>query len=640
MPPSSPEAATPANTPPSDASTPTEAPPLKAILVIHGIGQQQPFQPLDSFVNGIAGTLRKAGNVISLTHVMHGRDEVFDHSFRVEAAEPGAAQPNVRLDVYEFYWAPYTQGRASFSEIAQWLLSTGFTPLRRLAFNIPLLIERAEGRASRETARGDLPGAGALWRRIRRLVAGRKGFWIVIELLREIWRLVYVALVAVALAGATLALVSQTGGLVKRVYAAVAPVLELPMLRAGAVWLALALVTGLAALALLLSIPEQIGDLFRLFRLEPQVPGGDGSGTPQALPASKFSPRKLETDSAPAVKWLNPLGIRDRWRVEMGARRWLLPLSVAGALGCWFLLAWLGGPAPRCLLSACPSPVVAQVLVHLSGKDLLVVLLLLGVAFLLKTIFVDYLGDIALYTTADQNSAYYPTRESIRTEATRRVRALLRNEEYAAVAVAGHSLGSVIGYDVISWLRVEAQLPAPSTATPLPHDLDTLLAGLPADKAEAARHLWGEWNAAIGAQVSRGPRSQGQLEAGRPIDTRALARLKTFITFGSPLNKVLYLFRARVGMHETVRAHIIQETHGYRQLADLLTRDASIRDQTDDPPDDLRWLNFYSPMDPVSARLVLYTRIDEFRRWYLVWGKCHMNYWHDRGMYQEILKAI
>jgi len=43
----------PSATPAVPASIEITPPQPQAILVIHGIGRQQPFQPLDSFVNGL-----------------------------------------------------------------------------------------------------------------------------------------------------------------------------------------------------------------------------------------------------------------------------------------------------------------------------------------------------------------------------------------------------------------------------------------------------------------------------------------------------------------------------------------------------------------------------------------------------------
>jgi len=60
-----------------------------AILVIHGMGQQQPFQALDSFVRGLRDALMRAGKAAKSTHHLHGREEVFDHCIRLEVETQG-----------------------------------------------------------------------------------------------------------------------------------------------------------------------------------------------------------------------------------------------------------------------------------------------------------------------------------------------------------------------------------------------------------------------------------------------------------------------------------------------------------------------------------------------------------------------
>ena len=108
----------------------------RAVLVIHGIGKQQRFQTLDAFVYGLRRVLPKT----SVTHVRLRGGEVFEHFVRVEGTGS--------LDIYEFYWAPLVAGKASFGATVSWVLQTGFTPLRRLAFNLPLLIQRVrDGRS-------------------------------------------------------------------------------------------------------------------------------------------------------------------------------------------------------------------------------------------------------------------------------------------------------------------------------------------------------------------------------------------------------------------------------------------------------------------------------------------------------------
>lgn len=264
-----------------------------------------------------------------------------------------------------------------------------------------------------------------------------------------------------------------------------------------------------------------------------------------------------------------------------------------------------------------------------------------------------------------------------------KVKWLLR--KYQTVTVAGHSLGSVVGYDTINRLRGEARV-AESQAAEILHRVTALRAllaktapGPAAKKADAlaaqvARAFDAGW-AATG--VGHAQRALQQLEAllrdegvddqtaaderhaieglvkaladpaAAPLSRAELNRLTTLVTFGSPLNKVLYFFRTRVGARQTLRAHIVNDLHGFRLPRELFASDPGIADDAAAgqfsnaaPPDGLYWLNVWAPLDFVSARLDFYDGVHEYRRWYKLPGACHTSYWRDRRFYEEVLAAM
>jgi hypothetical protein len=135
--------------------------------------------------------------------------------------------------------------------------------------------------------------------------------------------------------------------------------------------------------------------------------------------------------------------------------------------------------------------------------------------------------------------------------------------------------------------------------------------------------------------------------AAAPICRAELNRIRTLVTFGSPLNKVLYFFRTRVEVGQTVRGHIINDLHGFRLPRDLFASDPDITDDTaagrftnEVPPDGFYWLNVWAPLDFVSAPLDFYDGVHEYRRRYWLPGDCHVSYWRDRRFYEEVLAAI
>lgn len=81
------------------------------------------------------------------------------------------------------------------------------------------------------------------------------------------------------------------------------------------------------------------------------------------------------------------------------------------------------------------------------------------VALWLRLYFVNYIGDIQVYVTRDENTTLFVTRAAILTLAVQTIQGVLSSrEDYDRVVVLGHSLGSVIGLDAIRELaaRVNA----------------------------------------------------------------------------------------------------------------------------------------------------------------------------------------
>lgn len=589
--------------------------PNQAVLVIHGIGQQLAFQPLDGFANGLRGTLRGQGSKVALTHFKLQRGGAFDHFLRMEADRPAGEGAPLRLDIYEFYWASLTQGEASFRDVVSWLWRTAFTPLRHFSFNIPLLIERAGNTAIRTERWGRLAG----------------------EFLRELWRLLYIPILGLLIAGGAALLVAQSGALVKSLFESLRPSVRILATWKGGSTALLFLGVAGAVTALVISLPKQLIELTRLRTMRPGffdlVRGQAEKAFAQAAPAQSAL-RRLIAGAAWAVKG----GFEEsgRWVFEIRARVVLFFLSGAALLGLGALLWSLASPRPLCVAGLCASPVVYQILQRFGAAGTTAfasTVGLIALGLLLKRVFVDYLADVALYTTADENTVFFKTRSAILEEATTKLRVLLQDRSYARVAVAGHSLGSVIGYDAINRLRVEAEISggAGAVAWALPSWLGKVLrdaAPAPSDQ--------------VAGPVETQPQAvaRGGPAIAASITPEEFGKLRTFITFGSPLNKVLYFFRSKLKPYETVRAHILNELHGLRRLPTLLTSDPDIRDPTPPLADRLYWLNVYSPMDPVSARLVYYRDVHEVRRWFPIFGKCHVDYWHDKKFYREVLKAL
>jgi len=669
-------------------------------LVIHGIGRQHRFQTLDRFVNG----LRAVTPWATVTHVRHPPTEPFDHFVRLRGKRA--------LDVFELYWVPRTVEKTSFAAVARWLYATGFAPFRRLEFNLPLLIYRARTKSQKEDQSlrvwmaswfGGKSGPEISWFKFGFLASG--------YFLIEVMRVSAVLALTLLLGGSTVMLVATCADLLKELTRAVRTI-DISTLRfVDYTTVALSIGNAIAAGALAWSLPAQLRNLVRVCRISPayvwpsgpdvlwalfwafagvinrvkEVPGSARRAllglvqrarprpvpapAPAALPpVGRMAPAASLADvpvqastvdsgspvsadevltvvskalkafsyAATALKavwsttdkvfgseirqWaLDRIETR-RWRAEIAGRIvFLVMSSTVLGFNLW-LAARLLQPAPLGIGDYHLSSVVYSIGSQL-GRDglwqIARILLLLLAGVLLKRVFIDYFADIALYTTSDDNSAFAKTRAEILRDAVQGLQWLLRN--YESVAIAGHSLGSVIAYDAINSLRNEAEI-------------------------NDARAEFG--------QLSAQPPSEATYNnAKTPIDSSGLRRLHTVVTFGSPLNKVLYFFRTTVQKSETIRSHILATLHGFRRPQDVL-RDPRIDDglaigshytslaNRDGSLDWVYWVNIYSPLDPVSARLVFYDNVREYRRWYTLPGFCHTSYWHDPRFYEEVLAAL
>lgn len=93
-----------------------------AILITHGIGDQLPLATVDQFGRGLVKQLRKAfGADITLQHQLQpkqGKDgnTWFDNVLRIQKAGS-----TYSIDIYEYYWANYTEDKATWSDLNKWL---------------------------------------------------------------------------------------------------------------------------------------------------------------------------------------------------------------------------------------------------------------------------------------------------------------------------------------------------------------------------------------------------------------------------------------------------------------------------------------------------------------------------------------
>jgi len=175
----------------------------------------------------------------------------------------------------------------------------------------------------------------------------------------------------------------------------------------------------------------------------------------------------------------------------------------------------------------------------------------IAAAFVSRWFLIQFIGDVAVYVSAHKLSKFDQLRDAIKQTVLNVMGTVYSAKSpekngwkfrYKKIIVVGHSLGSVISYDLLNQLLLEDEL----------------------------------------NETEPGATSAG------PLDIRN--RTKLLLTFGSPLDKIAYLFRIK------------KSTDELRDAA-ISAWQPMIRDYAFRPG---RWLNIYSWMDLFSAPLHFY----------------------------------
>lgn len=163
-------------------------------------------------------------------------------------------------------------------------------------------------------------------------------------------------------------------------------------------------------------------------------------------------------------------------------------------------------------------------------------LALLTAGLVLNAVAVSYLGDAARYMSPKPSNIRL--RRAIRAEGIKLLRALHDGGEYDRIIVVGHSLGSVIGYDLISYLWQEYHDRYPALADPAFQAFvrDTM------SRNESPQPVIRDQLSTIGESLQPGSaedvaRFQAvQLEGWRELRRYGNPwRISDFVTLGSPL---------------------------------------------------------------------------------------------------------
>jgi hypothetical protein len=592
------------------------APKRTAVLVLHGIGAQKPYETLDQFARGLLGFFRGAQppepstarvdessgqptQKICLRQYkanLNTNEQDWTQAFvRIRAT----SRPGDVIDVYEYYWAPVITGRVSALQSLTFLIAAGLSPFQYLRDNLSV-INRAHASASR----------------------GHKLSWLFFALCREIYRMlfIFIPLIALALGLYWLLASSVVDHLVpgKRgvfSYLLLEPPLDIPQ----AVHLAIAAVRfmllGMCAIflfqeffagaqgnpseksppmytgfivtffAALLVIPHLLQGHLHLTALTRDflhLPFGS-----QATYCTGFVLILIGASFCSKI-------LRSAWKRAGKALGRHRALTIIAVLAIAIIVALFSVLGLRPSLAQAIDILTLPTFINWPAVILYAFLVL--VAYVGQKILTSAIGCLAVYLGADDLSKNFAARSQILHECTTMLINLLAGRDetgtpnekwtYDEVLVAGHSLGSVIAYDSLSQLIVRDLAKDPS------------LDGVP------------------------------------------LAKVRGLLTFGCPLNKVVYFFRARTNLRTNVLSQILYMLHSFR-LRTPLPPDANPAIAVPHPfPEkvpfapDFLWYNAYSPFDIISGRMQFYNAdLDvPVERGVTPWT-AHLSYWENDDLY-------
>jgi hypothetical protein len=228
---------------------------------------------------------------------------------------------------------------------------------------------------------------------------------------------------------------------------------------------------------------------------------------------------------------------------------WLL--IGAGEVGiCFAAVLIVGHLAGRCWVN-CVTP-VGRWKRWVEFHPLLVLLLWtleIGAAAFVRKFLIEYVGDVAAYIAAHTVSQFWELRQKIWQTAMKVARVIYRAQTvngdfyYPKVIVMAHSLGTVIGYDVLNGMLLEDSFACKPVRSP----------------------------------------SESPLQVAD--------RTRMFLTFGSPLDKTAFVFRTQQEMNSGVRE--VGATAVQPMIASYNNRPKE-------------WVNLWSRADIISGHLDFY----------------------------------
>jgi hypothetical protein len=572
-----------AMTAPTIPEQPQPIPPAThvGILVIHGMGEENPYDTVDQFARGVYDEVRAArpaaGYVIQTEWRERAAGPAFSATSWTQAqlkfvptlAAPSQATPEYLLS--EYYWSPLTKDKVKDLDVIYYLIRAGLSPFRYLAENLRVL-----------TAVGKQTTAASL------------------EIIsREVIRQIFVFLPFLAsflVLGVVLIELPE----ISKVEAAKA------LNAAAGYWPVLVVLR----LLLLGSIGGYLWELVTSLR-------------------RKTKCSQPPTSPSPAGSWI----IRWQWlpAVVLFLALLLFPLfpwaphgtlpaisPLSHGVG-WWHVAWawivLAPTWLRFLLTRLSLilPAYAPFFWPVAG---------LSFAALVRNFLIDFLGDVVIYTNLNQRAANFSVRTQVLEECGTAVLNLYSDlKERAtdgdfAVVIAAHSLGTVIAYDAVTDLfnRARIQPYAPVVAPGAGNGAPALVNnGDQPSALEVCQKL------------------RGLFTFGSPLN-------KTYYLFRD-ISAPRMVVRAQIvdGLHSfrLLAADTLPPCYQVKPVP--------IDDELAALQQAFIWINAWSPLDPFCGHLYFYDlrrEGNQARFWYWIPILAHLKYWEDPNVYKFFAERL
>jgi hypothetical protein len=541
-----------------------------AVLVIHGMGTQKPYETLDQFACGVERLLNPPTQPPSYDRTLEYREHPSDPAkqqehwtqaiVRFRSLQPQDSEQPALIDLIEYYWAPIINGRVKALQSLQFLIRSALSPFDYLRENL-IAIAEVSGPSGKTTPRA-----------IKEGLPSTSNSEIVHILIREVARSVFVFFPMLLLIAGIYSLLAQ-------------PLLNALAPKNNADWLTYfwsgklswiaAVEVALATLRWLLILmtgkfllqaifrKEDLNAILRrlLFRCNLLV-----ALLFIVLVALPFLDPILGLIPA-AFHWITAI-VTHFIRPNSGYHQTLESIC-----------HWL-----RLRIAFVP---LALRLVHVLGY-----LALAALTYFINRFLTTAIGDLAVYLGSDTLSTNFVARSQILEECTQTVRGLLGSQLdlvpdhtptcYDRVILAAHSLGSVIAYDTLNDL--------------------------------IAQNL------------------------GSLTPDQSLQHISALFTFGCPLNKVYYFFRARTSPKTYVLNEILNVLHNFRLRN---PPSPEILPSPDPFHPNFKWLNAWCPMDVISGRMLFY-QADQNKivKQGFEPATAHVGYWKNPKLYDFFAELL